>query len=232
MNPALDITTDTDVVVPTDKMRCSAVRYDPGGGGINVARVARVLGATVAAVFPAGGTIGDLVTQLLAPEAAPGRRVRIAGPTRESFHREREQQRQAIPVCATGPVGHVRGAGRLPQRIARGGGHRGFRGRERESATQRSPGLLPAGRRHLPGARCAPDSGHLRRRACAHHRRGVPAEAQRARASRMCGTGAWQRVRPAGRGTRADRSRVRREHCGVAWTRRRAACHTPCQPTV
>jgi len=84
MNPALDITTDTDVVGPTDKMRCSAVRYEPGGGGVNVARVAHVLGASVTAVFPAGGATGDLVTELLSPEVPP-RRVRIAGSTRESF---------------------------------------------------------------------------------------------------------------------------------------------------
>jgi len=84
MNPALDITTDTDVVGPTDKMRCSAVRYEPGGGGVNVARIAHVLGASVTAVFPAGGADGDLVTDLLSPEA-PLRRVRIAGSTRESF---------------------------------------------------------------------------------------------------------------------------------------------------
>ena len=31
MNPALDITTDTDRVIPTDKMRCGLPRYDPGG---------------------------------------------------------------------------------------------------------------------------------------------------------------------------------------------------------
>ncbi|MGB8210382.1 MAG: 1-phosphofructokinase family hexose kinase, partial [Mycobacterium sp.] len=43
MNPALDITTDTDRVIPTDKMRCGVPRYDPGGGGINVARIAHVL---------------------------------------------------------------------------------------------------------------------------------------------------------------------------------------------
>jgi 6-phosphofructokinase 2 len=84
MNPALDITTDTDVVMPTDKMRCSALRYDPGGGGINVARVAHVLGASVSAVFPAGGPTGDLITELLGTEVSL-HRVRIAGPTRESF---------------------------------------------------------------------------------------------------------------------------------------------------
>lgn len=41
MNPALDITTSADRVLPTDKIRCRGTRYDPGGGGINVARVAR-----------------------------------------------------------------------------------------------------------------------------------------------------------------------------------------------
>jgi 6-phosphofructokinase 2 len=66
MNPALDITTDTDRVAPTDKMRCGPPRYDPGGGGINVARIAHVLGAPVAAVFPAGGPAGDLITKLVA----------------------------------------------------------------------------------------------------------------------------------------------------------------------
>jgi len=42
MNPALDITTSVGVVRQTDKLRCSATRYDPGGGG-SVARVAQVL---------------------------------------------------------------------------------------------------------------------------------------------------------------------------------------------
>jgi len=45
MNPALDITTHTERVIPTDKVRCGLPRYDPGGGGINVARIAHVLGA-------------------------------------------------------------------------------------------------------------------------------------------------------------------------------------------
>lgn len=49
MNPALDITTSVDVVRPTEKMRCGAPRYDPGGGGINVARACprRLLDSTV-----------------------------------------------------------------------------------------------------------------------------------------------------------------------------------------
>ncbi|KWX22500.1 phosphofructokinase [Mycolicibacterium wolinskyi] len=85
MNPALDITCDADVVRPTDKIRCSATRYDPGGGGINVARVARVLGAGARAVFLAGGPTGELVTALVRDAGVPLRRVEIAGSTRESF---------------------------------------------------------------------------------------------------------------------------------------------------
>lgn len=85
MNPALDITTGAQQVGPTDKIRCHGVRYDPGGGGINVARVARVLGAPVSAVFPAGGPTGDALANLLVESGVPFHRITIAGNTRESF---------------------------------------------------------------------------------------------------------------------------------------------------
>ena len=84
MNPALDITTDADVVRPTDKVRCAGVRYDPGGGGVNVAQVAHNLGASVTAVFPAGGATGDVYGDLLNARGVPFHRVKIAGTTRES----------------------------------------------------------------------------------------------------------------------------------------------------
>jgi 6-phosphofructokinase 2 len=85
MNPALDITTSVGVVRPTDKLRCSATRYDPGGGGINVARIAKVLGSPVLAVFPAGGSHGGLVMSLLSEAGVPFQQVPIAAQTRESF---------------------------------------------------------------------------------------------------------------------------------------------------
>jgi 6-phosphofructokinase 2 len=85
MNPALDITTSTPQVRPTDKLRCAAARYDPGGGGINVALVAEVLGASATAVFPSGGPAGELVNKLLAAEGLAVHRVPIGGSTRESF---------------------------------------------------------------------------------------------------------------------------------------------------
>lgn len=85
MNPALDIAADADVVRPTHKIRCTGTSYDAGGGGINVARVAQVLGASVSAVFPAGGPTGGLVAELLDEAGVTYHRVEIADSTRESF---------------------------------------------------------------------------------------------------------------------------------------------------
>nr|WP_090344506.1 1-phosphofructokinase family hexose kinase [Mycolicibacterium malmesburyense]CRL76021.1 hexose kinase [Mycolicibacterium malmesburyense] len=85
MNPALDITTSADVVRPTDKIRCAGARYDAGGGGVNVSRVANVLGVPTSAVFPIGGATGGQVERLLAESGVPARVVPIAESTRESF---------------------------------------------------------------------------------------------------------------------------------------------------
>lgn len=85
MNPALDITVAADAVRPTEKIRCSRARYDAGGGGINVAKIAHVLGAQVSAVYPAGGASGDIVARLVAEAGVPCRRIDIVEPTRESF---------------------------------------------------------------------------------------------------------------------------------------------------
>lgn len=85
MNPALDITTSVDVVRPTDKLRCATTRYDPGGGGINVARIAHVLGGSVEAVFPVGGATGDVVMSLLNDAGVLFEPVAIDAVTRESF---------------------------------------------------------------------------------------------------------------------------------------------------
>ncbi len=85
MNPALDMTTNTDVVGHTDKVRCDETRYDAGGGGINVARFAHVLGAPVIAIYPAGGPTGALVTDLVSQAGVPVQRVVIGAATRESF---------------------------------------------------------------------------------------------------------------------------------------------------
>lgn len=85
MNPALDVSTSTDKVMDTHKLRCSAVQLHPGGGGINVARVLQRLGADYLALYPAGGLNGQQLQLLLAEENVCGHCIAIAGETRENF---------------------------------------------------------------------------------------------------------------------------------------------------
>ncbi|MBY0337953.1 MAG: 1-phosphofructokinase family hexose kinase [Acetobacteraceae bacterium] len=85
LNPTLDLSTETPEVLPGQKTRCATPRQDPGGGGVNVARVARVLGASSAVVFPSGGPAGDALQTLLAAEGTAFHAVPIAGQTRQSL---------------------------------------------------------------------------------------------------------------------------------------------------
>lgn len=85
LNPALDITTGTEVVRDTHKLRCSAPGFEAGGGGINVARVIHALGGAVTAVFPCGGPAGATLERLLRDAGVPVAPVPIRGATRESF---------------------------------------------------------------------------------------------------------------------------------------------------
>lgn len=86
MNPALDVSTSTDKVTDTHKLRCAAAHYHPGGGGINVARVLQRLGSDCLALYPAGGMNGQRLRQLLDQEQVSSHCLAITGETRESFH--------------------------------------------------------------------------------------------------------------------------------------------------
>ena len=101
LNPALDVATTVDQVRSKDKLRCTAPKIDPGGGGLNVARVIKRLGGTTKAVFTAGGPNGRALEELLAAEGIAGQAIRIDGPTRQSltvFERStHEQYRFVMP---------------------------------------------------------------------------------------------------------------------------------------
>jgi 6-phosphofructokinase 2 len=66
-------------------MRTSAPKRDPGGGGINVARVAFRLDARVTAIYPASGAIGRLLTRLLEREGITSVVTPSHAETRENF---------------------------------------------------------------------------------------------------------------------------------------------------
>ncbi len=103
MNPALDVATSTEQVRPLDKLRCSAPRYDPGGGGINVARAITILGGKAKAVFPSGGPAGRMLEELLGAAQISFAPVAIAGFTRESFTVDEEQGGRQFRFVLPGP---------------------------------------------------------------------------------------------------------------------------------
>ncbi len=84
-NPALDLSTAVERIVTMLKLRCTTQRRDPGGGGINVARVVKRFGGDVEAVLPAGGATGDMLRRLIEDEGVPNRIVPVEGAMREDF---------------------------------------------------------------------------------------------------------------------------------------------------
>jgi 6-phosphofructokinase 2 len=84
LNPAIDGSCDAPKVRPTHKIRTTNTRYDPGGGGINVARMVQRLGGQVRAVYLAGGVTGGVLDSLLDRDGIARTRIDIAGHTRIS----------------------------------------------------------------------------------------------------------------------------------------------------
>jgi len=82
-NPAVDVSTSVDQVVAERKLRCDAPLAEPGGGGINVARVVRELGLEATALWTRGGTAGLRLEALLDALGLDHRPLPIAGETRE-----------------------------------------------------------------------------------------------------------------------------------------------------
>lgn len=67
-SPSLDSATVTDRIYPEGKLRCAQPVFEPGGGGINVARAIQRLGGEALAIYPAGGPTGEHLSALLKGE--------------------------------------------------------------------------------------------------------------------------------------------------------------------
>jgi 6-phosphofructokinase 2 len=85
VNPAIDKSAVIDRMVPEHKLRCTNLKYEPGGGGVNVSRALRKLGADSVAVFSAGGPPGQFMQDLLRQEGVDPRPVEVQNWTRENF---------------------------------------------------------------------------------------------------------------------------------------------------
>lgn len=85
VNPAIDISSEADRVRHTHKIRTTKEAIEPGGGGINVARVLHALEADVCALFLGGGATGQVLDDLLARAGIDRRMIGIADDTRTSL---------------------------------------------------------------------------------------------------------------------------------------------------
>jgi 6-phosphofructokinase 2 len=85
LNPCVDKSTSVAVIIPEKKLRCAIPKFEPGGGGINVARAIKKLGGNAAAIYFAGGYSGKFLESLLYNEGINSEVIETASHTRENL---------------------------------------------------------------------------------------------------------------------------------------------------
>lgn len=100
LNPCIDASSEADKVQPRRKNRISNERFDPGGGGINVARVLKELGGSAHAIYLAGGLTGLTLDKMIDEIGLSRTTIPIQGDTRIShtvFERCKSQEYRFVP---------------------------------------------------------------------------------------------------------------------------------------
>lgn len=86
LTPSLDTATSTPKIYPEGKLRCHTPVFEPGGGGINVARAITHLGGQATALLPAGGPTGAHLVELLQQEGVSVDALQTHDWTRQNLH--------------------------------------------------------------------------------------------------------------------------------------------------
>lgn len=84
-SPCIDKSTSVPTLIPEKKLKCTAPKLEPGGGGINVARAIHKLGGEATAIFPSGGYTGKFFNHLLENEKIPSVIIESGNETRENI---------------------------------------------------------------------------------------------------------------------------------------------------
>lgn len=103
LNPAVDIACVTARVQPEHKLRTHGEAYDPGGGGVNVARVIHDLGGDARAIILVGGATGLFYEELLGAHGVAFTAIPIHGRTRVAMNVREADTGQEFRFVPEGP---------------------------------------------------------------------------------------------------------------------------------
>ena len=84
-NPCIDKSTSVSALKPEKRLRCAAPTFEPGGGGINVARAIKKIGGEALAIYPCGGYSGKFLNVLLERENISALTIETRKHTRENM---------------------------------------------------------------------------------------------------------------------------------------------------
>ncbi|TRD11622.1 1-phosphofructokinase family hexose kinase [Erythrobacter insulae] len=104
LNPTIDVAYSLDRFVHSDKLRTAEQKADPGGGGINVARVFVRLGGNARCVYMSGGSTGAALDALLDLHQIVREPVSIEGETRISATMFEQSSGHEYRIVPAGPV--------------------------------------------------------------------------------------------------------------------------------
>lgn len=118
LNPTVDESTHVDALIPNTKLRCTPAVRQPGGGGINVARVAARLGQPVFALWTRGGPHGDELHRLLDEEGVAHEPIPIRERTRRNLSIQVGEADELYRLVYQGPTVHPDERERILERVA------------------------------------------------------------------------------------------------------------------
>jgi len=103
LNPTLDLSTSVELIEPWHKLRCDEPALDPGGGGINVARVIKELGGEASIVAALGGHVGSILSEAVTRLGIPLIRISTRRETRQNFSVSERATGRQYRFVHTGP---------------------------------------------------------------------------------------------------------------------------------
>jgi 6-phosphofructokinase 2 len=83
--PAIDKSTKVEAFIPERKLSCTLPKYEPGGGGVNVARAIKKLGGKATSICFLGGYSGVFYQKLLSDECIKSIIIKTKENTRENL---------------------------------------------------------------------------------------------------------------------------------------------------